>query len=107
MAFDLTISDPLGFIASLKKTTKLFQWVSLLFQMALSAFVSFCSTAGGVLMANKSWPLAIGSGLTSVAVVLSIFFVTSDLTRGMMLVRPEKEAEAELSANVAVTRKNP
>lgn len=106
MAFDLTISDPLGFIATLKKNTKLFQWVSLLFQMGLSALVSFCFTCGSALMAHATTPVAIGGGMVSVAVVLCTFFGASELTRGMMLVRPEKEAEAQLNADIAITRKS-
>lgn len=98
--------DLLGFIADIKRDTKMFQWVSLIFQMSLSSVVTFLFTCGSAMVANASVPHAIGSGMVAVAVVLCIFFGSSELTRGMMLVRPEKEVEAQLQTDVAITRKS-
>ncbi len=97
--------DPLNIVATLRRDTKLFQWISLLFQMAFSAVVTFCGTVGSALIAHTSTAIAIGYGLLSVASVLAIFFGASDLTRGMMFVRPEKLAEAQLKQDVAITRR--
>jgi hypothetical protein len=105
MAFNLEISDPLGFIAILKRDTKLFQWLSLVFQMVLSSTVSFCFACGTSLELSRSWPISIGAGMLSVAAVLAIFFTTSPLTKGMMLVRPTAAATAELETDIAITRK--
>ncbi len=95
--------DPLAFIADLKKETDTFKWVSLIFQMLLSSFVSFCGTTGSALLAGASTPRAIGGGLVSVALVLITFFGSSSLTRGMMLVRPEALAEQEIKTGMAVS----
>ena len=105
MAFDLTISDPLGFIADLKKNTKLFGWVSLIFQLLMSGTVTFLFTTGTALVAHQPTPVAIGEGMIMCAVSLVGVFTLSPLTRGMILVRPEDEAEAELKAKMAVTEK--
>lgn len=107
MAFDLTVSDPLGFIADIKRNTQLFKWISLIFQMALSSVVSFCGVTGLALVNHSSPTIAIGYGLASVATVLSVFFGSSPLTRGMMLVKPEKLAEEQIKTNIAITTRNP
>ena len=98
--------DLLGFVADIKRDTKLFQWLSLIFQMTLSSVVTFLFTCGSALVAHVSTPVAIGSGMVAVAVTLCIFFGSSELTRGMMLVRPEKEVEEQLKSDIAITRKS-
>jgi hypothetical protein len=95
--------DPFEFLATLKRDTRIFQWVSLIFQMALSSFVSFCGITGSALVAGAKPSVAIGGGLVSVALVLVTFFGSSSLTRGMMLVRPEVLAEQEIKTGMAVS----
>lgn len=99
--------DPFSWIDQLRKTTKLFEWITLIFQMGFSATVTFLSVTGTALMSHASTGVAIGSGMSSTAVVLAVFFGRSSLTRGMLLVRPMSEAKAELESDLAITERNP
>ena len=104
MAFDFNV-DLFSWIDQWRKTTKLFAWISLIFQMSFSAFVTFCGVCGGILAAGKPWSVAIGFGLCGVATTLATFFASSDLTRGMMFVRPTQLAQDEIQQSEAITRK--
>lgn len=75
-------------------------WARFLFQMAFSAFVSFCFTCGTVMLATRSVLSGIASGLVMVAIVLSVFFRTSKLTAGMIAVLPSAEAAEEIATGL-------
>jgi len=99
--------DPFGWIVELRKQTRIFEWCSLLFQMGFSALVTFLSVCGASLMGGAQTEWAVGSGMASTAVVLAVFFGRSELTRGMLFVRPMAEAQKELEAGMAITERNP
>ena len=80
-------------------------WARFLFQMAFSAFVSFCFVCGSVMLKTRSVILGIGSGLVIVAIVLTVFFRTSKLTAGMIAVLPSAEAAEELATGIQVITK--
>jgi len=104
MAFDFNV-DLFSWIDQWRKTTKLFGWISLIFQMAFSSFVTFCGVCGGILAAGKPTAVAVGFGLCGVATTLATFFASSELTRGMMFVRPVELASKEIAVGEAITRK--
>ena len=80
-------------------------WARFLFQMAFSAFVTFCFVCGTVLVSTKSAITGIGSGLAMVAIVLTVFFRTSKLTAGMQAVLPSAEAAEELATGLQTISK--
>lgn len=87
------------------KTKRLLQWWTLIFQMGLSALVTFLFVAGSTLTATRSFALGFGAGMVASAVVLVYFFRRSALTQGMMLVAPEDEATKELNSDLQVIQK--
>jgi hypothetical protein len=100
------LPDPLSDYLLGKLEQKIIQsWVRLLFQMALSAVISFLFVAGGVLVGGGSFKVALGAGMVTVGLVLTVFFRTSPLTKGMTLVLPAEEATTELKTNFEVISK--
>jgi len=80
-------------------------WARFLFQMAFSAFVSFCFTCGTVMLSTRSLLTGIASGMIMVAIVLTVFFRTSKLTSGMVAVLPSAEAAQELVTGIQTIQK--
>ncbi|HZW92624.1 MAG TPA: hypothetical protein VFF64_06595 [Candidatus Eremiobacteraceae bacterium] len=80
-------------------------WARFLFQMAFSAFVSFCFVCGSVMVSTKSVITGVGSGLVIVAIVLTVFFRTSKLTAGMIAVLPSAEAAQEIVTGIQTITK--
>jgi hypothetical protein len=78
---------------------KIQNWCKLLFTLGFSATTTFLYVAGGVLSAGKSWGLACGSGMVSAAVILTVLFRRSDLTRGMIVALPAGEAKDEINSD--------
>ena len=78
------------------------KWASLIFQMAFSAGVSFLYVCSAALIAGGTFKFAIGSGMGIMAIVLTVFFRTSPLTKNMMAVLPESEAKSEIETNLQV-----
>jgi hypothetical protein len=103
----LVTVDPFSWIDQWRKTTQLFAWLSLLFQMGLSALCTFLFVTGTALVANTDVWVSIGAGMISTSVVLGTFFGISPLTRGMFFVRPAAEAKAEIESDIAITQRNP
>lgn len=81
---------------------KVQQWISLLFQMAFSAVSTFLFVCGTSLATSRNWPISLGSGMISSALVLVIFFRRSPLTKGMMAVLPQDEAKTEINTDIQV-----
>lgn len=87
------------------KARKAQQWAILIFQMSLSATVTLLFVAGTVLTTTGSFALGFGSGMSASAVVLVYFFRRSPLTKGMMLVAPQDEADQEIKTNFQTIQK--
>jgi len=104
------MADPFAALASIivgvYQTKKIQAWISLLFQMLFSAIASFMFVCGSSLLASKSWPLSIGSGMVVASVTLVVFFRKSSLTKGMMAVLPIEEATKELNTDIQTIEKN-
>ena len=104
------MADPFSALASIiigvYQTKKIQAWISLLFQMLFSAVSSFLFVCGTGLIASKSWPLSIGSGMVVASVTLVVFFRKSSLTKGMMAVLPSEEAAKELNTDIQIIEKN-
>lgn len=92
-------------IVGIYKEKKAQRWVTLIFQMSLSACVTFSFVCGSSLIASRSFAVGIGSGMVSAAIVVVYFFRRSDLTKGMMLVAPSEEAVKEMDSNLQVIQK--
>lgn len=84
---------------------RLNQWAKLIFEIVFSFWVSGTFVCGGSLVAHSSTPVAVGLGLTAGAVHATVIFRGSPLTSGLMVALPEKEAEAELNADLQVIEK--
>jgi hypothetical protein len=82
-------------------------WARYLFELTLSALISFLFVGGTVLTATRSWPVGIGSGMVSAALSMTYLFrrERSSLTKGMLLVLPAKEAQAEISNDFQTIQK--
>lgn len=80
-------------------------WARFIFQMAFSAFVTFCFTCGTVMLSTRSAITGVGSGMVMVAIVLTVFFRTSKLTAGMIAVLPSAEAAEEIATSLQTIEK--
>lgn len=81
------------------------RWARLVFTMTFSATVSFLVTCGGSLVAHRAPWEAIGTGMCSAAVMMTVLFRRSDLTKGMTVALPSSEADAEIKTNTQVIQK--
>jgi len=97
--------DATSWISAWRRDTKLFEWITLLTSLGFSAFTSFLFTCGTALMANQSKPFSIGSGMVSAAVMATVVWRRSPLTKGTTVALPEKEAETEIQTNTQVLTK--
>ncbi len=86
------------------KERKVQNWCKLIFTLSFSAITTFLYVTGGSLAATKSWPISIGSGMVSSAVILTVLFRRSDLTKGMIVALPEAEAESEIKTDIQVIK---
>lgn len=97
-------ADPFAAIADIilgiYHERKVQQWISLLFQMGFSAIVTFLFECGTLLTTTKSWTISVGGGMVMSAVVLTIFFRSSPLTKGMLGVLPSAEAQKEIDSSI-------
>ena len=97
--------DPFQWIDAWRRTTKLFEWVRLIVSIGFSGLTSFLFVCGTVLMHGEAKPFAIGSGMASAAVMMTVVWRTSPLTKGTTVALPAAEAKAELETNVEVISK--
>lgn len=101
--------DPFAAIAELilgvYKTRKVQTWARLIFSLCFSATTSALFTCGSILVSTKSWPIALGSGMMIAAIVSTVLFRTSPLTKGMQAVLPSEEAAKEIESNLQVINK--
>ena len=96
------------FVLGWMKQTAIAAWLRFLFEIIFSAIVSFLLLCGITLVSSKSWPLAIGTGMITAAVVMTVVFrkESSRLTRGMFVVLPALEANKELETDLQTIQKS-
>jgi len=104
--------DPFQGLASLilgkLKDSTIALWWKFLFELVFSAVVSFLIICGSVLVTSEEYTLAIGSGMITAAVVMTVVFrkETSRLTKGMLVVLPALEANKELNTDLQTIQKS-
>ena len=101
----LVTIDATSWISAWRRDTKLFEWVTLLTSLGFSTLVSFLFACGSALMAGQSKPFSIGSGMVSAAVMATVLWRRSPLTKGTTVALPEKEAEVEIQTGTQVITK--
>ena len=84
---------------------RLDRWARLVFTMGFSGSVSFLVTCGGSLVAHRAPWEAVGTGMCSAAVMMTVLFRRSELTKGMTVALPSSEADAEIKTNTQVIQK--
>jgi hypothetical protein len=103
--------DPFQGLASLilgkLKDSTIALWWKFLFELLFSAVVAFLIVCGVTLVSSDSWKFAIGTGMVTAAVCMTVVFrkETSRLTKGMFVVLPELEANKELSTDLQTIQK--
>lgn len=103
--------DPIAgladFILGRLKQSATALWFKFLFELVFSAVVSFLIVCGGALVSADRWQFAIGAGMITAAVVMTVVFrkESSRLTRGMFVVLPELEANKELNTDLQTIQK--
>lgn len=97
--------DPFQWISAWRRDTRLFEWCRLYSSLAFSGFTSFLFVCGSALMANQSKLFAIGSGMVSAAVMMTVVWRSSPLTKGTSVALPAEEAAKELQTNIQVITK--
>lgn len=83
------------------------QWLRLLFEIAVSAVVSFLFVCGGMLAAGQRAGVAIGGGMVTAALII-VAFLRRDagkLTKGMFFVFPAGEAQKEIDTGLETLQK--
>jgi len=91
-------------VLGIYKERKVQRWCVLLFTMGFSGVNTFLFVTGTALVSSRSWPIAVGSGMISSAVILTVLFRRSDLTKGMTVALPEDEAKTELNTDIQVIK---
>lgn len=77
-------------------------WSKLAYMQVFSGATSFLTVCGGSLAAHRPTWEAVGLGMVSAAVGMTVIFRRSQLTKGMTVALPAKEAEQEMDANTQV-----
>ncbi len=83
-------------------------WLKLLFELIASGLFTFLFICGGALGAcvvakvapAYCWISAVGSGMVSAAISMTVVFRRSPLTKGMLLVLPSAEAAKGLATDL-------
>jgi hypothetical protein len=88
-----------SFATGLIRTHRLDKWAKLVFELCFSYSTSFSIVCGGALVSGQGTLISIGSGMISGAVMATIVFRRSELTKGMLVVLPMAEAVAEIEAD--------
>src|SRR5882724_8256804 len=104
--------NPLDIVGAVEKTVmdlitlhRIDRWCRLLFTMGFSGTVSFLGTCGGALVAHRAPWEAIGLGMCSAGVMMTVLFRRSDLTKGMMVALPSSEAAQGINTDTQVIQK--
>jgi hypothetical protein len=105
--------DPFGALANLilgkLKEGLWASWLRFLFELGFSATIGFLGTAGGLLMAGKPIPVAIGTGMVTAAACMLYLFLreSAKLTKNMLIAIPAAQWEEENSENIKLIQKGP
>lgn len=75
------------------------KWANLLFELLWSGLLSFLFVCGGTLVAKQPGLIAVGSGMVTSAICMTIVFRRSPLTKGLLLVLPSAEALKEIETD--------
>lgn len=116
--------DMTSWISAWRRDTKLFEWVTLLTTIGFSGVTSFLYTCGAALAGAAGavgivgasgystsipkdllWPVAIGAGMLRAAVVMSVLWRNSPLTKGTTVALPAEEAKTEIETGTQVITK--
>lgn len=81
------------------------RWCRLVFTMGFSGIVSFLTVCGASLSAHRPTYEAIGTGMCSAAVMMTVLFRRSDLTKGMIVALPTQESKQEIETDTQVIQK--
>ncbi|PSH05138.1 MAG: hypothetical protein CXZ00_02995 [Acidobacteria bacterium] len=93
------------FILGRLKQSAISLWLKLLFELGFSATVSFLLTCGTTLVSTRSATLAIGSGMIVASVAMTLVFRKTKLTKGLTVVLPQAELDAESGNQMQVIEK--
>lgn len=74
-------------------------WLNLIFELVWSGILSFLFVCGSALAAKVLTGVAIGSGMVTAAICMTIVFRRSPLTKNLLLVLPSQEALKELATD--------
>jgi len=74
-------------------------WLNLLFELIWSGLLSFLFVCGSALAAKVMAGVAIGAGMVTSAVCMTIVFRRSPLTKNLLLVLPAAEALKEIQTD--------
>ena len=96
------IADAVVRLIQLNRVDK---WARLVFTMAFSGSVGFLGVCGGALVSHRPALEAIGSGMGAAAIVMTVLFRRSELTKGMLVALPAEEAAQEIKADIQVISK--
>jgi ABC-type multidrug transport system permease subunit len=103
--------DPFQGLANLAlgwlKRTAIAEWSKFLFEILFSAVVSFLIICGTMLVSSRNWPVSVGSGMFVAGVAMTVLFrkESSRLTRGMLVVLPQLEANKEIETDLQTIQK--
>lgn len=82
------------------------EWVKLCLSLFCSFWLSGAFVCGAGLTAHRPTMEAIGEGLISGAVMATMVWRRSDLTKGLILALPAAEAKAELETDSQIIRRS-
>jgi hypothetical protein len=116
--------DMTSWISAWRKDTKLFEWVTLLTEIGFSGVTSFCYVCGATLAGAAGavgivgasgystsvpkdllWAVAVGAGMLRAAVMMSVLWRNSPLTKGTTVALPGEEAKTEIMTSSQVLTK--
>jgi hypothetical protein len=116
--------DMTSWISAWRRDTKLFEWVTLLTEIGFSGVTSFCYVCGATLAGAAGavgivgasgystsvpkdllWPVAVGAGMLRAAVMMSVLWRNSPLTKGTTVALPGEEAKTEIGTSTQVLTK--
>jgi len=95
------------FVLGWMKRTATAAWLKFLFELGFTMVVSFLVICGSTLMSTENTALSIGAGMITAGVSMTVLFrrETSKLTKGMLVVLPELEAEKEINTDLQTIQK--
>lgn len=93
------------FFLGLIEQKKIQGWYTLIFQLVFSSLVTFLYVTGSALAAGTNALISVGLGMVSAALVLTVLFKRSPMTKGMLAIIPAEEMIKENTTNLQVIDK--